>query len=60
MIKGLINDALVTILSIGHWLCVFLGMGSLVVYLCGFKKGSKFVTLSLILDFLLQCLKMVI
>ena len=50
----------IQIIDSSHIICLTVAMVGLVFYLAGYKKGAKVVTLSLIIFFVLQAIKLVI
>lgn len=45
------------LLGSSYWICLIIAMTSLLLYIAGNKKAGKYVTLSMIIFFILQCLK---
>ncbi|MEG2289898.1 MAG: hypothetical protein RSA29_02520 [Clostridium sp.] len=50
----------ITIIDSSYVICLTVAMIGLIVYMAGYKKGAKAVTLSLITHFVLQAVKLVI
>ena len=46
--KQLINMTLIAS-SLSYWICLFIAMFSIILYIIGFKKSGKFITLSLVI-----------
>lgn len=40
---------LTNIYDISYWICLFIAMFSIILYIIGFKKSGKFITLSLVI-----------
>ncbi len=53
--KG-INLAL-SIIDCSYWICLFVCMFAIILYVAGQKKAGKYVSLSFIIYFLMQCCK---
>ena len=43
------------IINNSYYLCLFISMGALILYIAGVKKSGKFVISSLIVYYFLQC-----
>lgn len=48
------------IIAGSYWLCLFVCIGALFLYISGFKKAGKYVGISFMLYFILQCIKVVL
>ncbi|WP_143318438.1 hypothetical protein [Clostridium sp. HBUAS56017] len=61
MIKNFIadlgKDILLCIVDNSYWVCLFVCMVSVMMYVSGLKKAGKFVPVSFVTYTLLQCLK---
>lgn len=40
-----------------YWICLFICLAALILYIAGQKKAGKYVSISFIVYFVLQCLK---
>ncbi|MGY5241185.1 hypothetical protein [Clostridium tertium] len=60
-IKNIIIDTLKWIASgiidNSYWICLFICLAALILYIAGQKKAGKYVSISFIVYFVLQCLK---
>jgi hypothetical protein len=48
------------ILAGSYWICLIVCITALLMYIAGFKKAGKYVGLSFIVFFVLQCIKVVV
>lgn len=48
------------ILSGSYWICLIICLAALILYISGYKKSGKYVGFSLLLFFILQCIKVVV
>jgi hypothetical protein len=49
-----------SILGGSYWICLILCLAALILYIAGYKKSGKYVGISLLLFFILQCIKVVV
>lgn len=60
-IKNIIIDTLkwisLGIIDNSYWICLFICLAALILYIAGQKKAGKYVSISFIIYFVLQCLK---
>ncbi|WP_097034020.1 hypothetical protein [Clostridium tertium] len=60
-IKNIIIDTLkwiaLGIIDNSYWICLFICLAALILYIAGQKKAGKYVSISFIVYFVLQCLK---
>jgi hypothetical protein len=47
------------ILASSYWICLFVCIAALFLYMAGVKKSGKYIGISFIVFFILQCLKVV-
>lgn len=52
-----IKDAILTAISLSHWVCLFICMIALVLYIAGSKKAGRCVTITFVVNILIQALK---
>lgn len=55
---GLGKDIALGLIDSSYWICLFVCMFAIILYVAGQKKAGKYVSLSFIIYFLLQSLKL--
>lgn len=48
------------IIAGSYWICLFICIIALVLYISGFKKSGKYIGFSFLLYFILQCIKVAV
>ncbi len=43
--------------SFSYWICLFIAIISTILYVAGLKKAGKYVSVSMVIYFLLECFK---
>lgn len=51
------KDTALTLINSSYWICLFVCMFAIILYVAGLKKAGKYVSVSFIIYFLLQCFK---
>lgn len=52
-----IKDIVLTAISLSHWVCLFICMIALILYIAGSKKAGRCVTVTFVVNILIQALK---
>lgn len=59
IIEGLKSLGMGVIKS-SYWICLIICLSALILYIAGQKKAGKYVSISFIVYFILQCMKVVL
>lgn len=51
------KDTALTVINSSYWICLFVCMFAIILYVTGLKKAGKYVSISFVVYFLLQCFK---
>lgn len=51
------KDSALAIINSSYWICLFTCLFATILYVAGLKKAGKYVSISFIVYFLLQCFK---
>ena len=51
------KDSALLIINSSYWTCLFTCLFAIILYVAGLKKAGKYVSISFIVYFLLQCFK---
>ncbi|WP_307993072.1 hypothetical protein [uncultured Clostridium sp.] len=51
------KDTALVFINSSYWICLFVCMFAIILYVAGLKKAGKYVSISFIVYFLLQCFK---
>lgn len=54
---GLGKDLALGIIDSSYWVCLFVSIFAIILYVAGLKKAGKYVSVSFIVYFLMQCFK---
>lgn len=60
LIMDLIKWMLVGVLDCSYWICLFICMAALLLYIGGIKGAAKWAGASFVINFVLQALRMVV
>ncbi len=50
-------DLALGIIDISYWICLFVCLIAIILYVSGLKKAGKYVSISFVVYFLMQCCK---
>ena len=51
------QDIALVIIDSSYWVCLFTCMFAIILYVAGMKKAGKYVSISFVVYFMLQCFK---
>lgn len=51
------KDTALALINSSYWICLFVCMFAIILYVAGLKRAGKYVSISFIVYFLLQCFK---
>lgn len=51
------QDIALAIIDSSYWICLFTCMFAIILYVAGMKKAGKYVSISFVVYFMLQCFK---
>ena len=51
------KDTALSLINSSYWICLFVCMFAIILYVAGLKRAGKYVSISFIVYFLLQCFK---
>jgi hypothetical protein len=60
MIKNFMKSSLLSIIDNSYWITLPIAIICLILYIAGMKKAGKYVSVSFVVYFILQCLKVAI
>lgn len=45
-----------TVIGGSYWICLFVGLGALIAYMCGYKKANKITWLSIVIYWIVMAI----
>lgn len=55
--EGFLKWILLGVISSSYWICLYICIGAIILYIAGIKKAGKYASASIIIYFICQCLR---